>query len=847
MNNANILNGAKEMKSKNTNHFSDTSRILWVGISIALIFWIVESIIHVYIFDKGNLISHIFTLDLHEIWMRLLVSSILIIFSVYMQRVSKKIKLVNEELNQIFNTTAVGMCVIDKDFNVTRINKTFSLLSGVSEAEAIGEKCYDVFHGPMCNTPSCPLTRIMGGIKRIECDVKKERRDGIIIPCMLTVIPFRGLNGKIIGIVEDFRDITERKRANEALRESEEHLRTLQDNVPIGIFRSTPKGKIISVNPAFITMFGYDSEEELMAIPAVDLYLVSKQREKLLYLLVKKGKATNFEVHLKRKDGSTFWGSLNIKAITNEEGKIMYQDGILEDITKRKQSAEAIHQAKQEWERIFDSFPDLITILDKKHTILRVNKAMADRLGTIPEKVIGQTCYKISHGTNKPPTHCAYVKMLKDGQVYTEVIHEKHLCGDFLVTVSPLYDPNGRLIGAIHAARDITGHKRMEEELKKAQRLESLGLLAGGIAHDFNNIISGILVNIGVAKIETKKEESVIRRLIEVENALSRARNLIQQLLTFSKGGEPTKTLSSISRLIRDTAGFILSGSNIKCTFTLPDNLWAIKINEGHISQVIQNLVINAMQAMPEGGVIHIQAENVSIKASKELPLKRGRYVKISVKDPGIGIPQSYMNKIFDPFFTTKQKGSGLGLSTAYSIIKNHNGLITAESELGKGTTFYIFLPASLEKTKKKGKQTQEMAAGKGKILFMDDDDIVLNVTKELLRGIGYTVELAKDGEEAIKRYKKALQSGQSFDVVILDLIVRGGLGGLETLRELQKIDPKVKAIVSSGYSTDPVIANYKEYGFVNSIAKPYKAEKLSIIIQEAIKGSNDNNMEDSV
>jgi len=847
MNNATNPNGVKAIKSKNTIHLPDTSRIPFIGISIALIFWIVESIIHAYIFDKGNLISHIFSLDLHETWMRLLVSSILIIFGVYMQRVSKKIKLVNKELNQIFNTAAGGMRVIDKDFNVLRINETFSLLSGVSKEEAIGEKCYNVFHGSMCNTPSCPLTRIIGGIKRIECDVKKERKDGTIIPCMLIATPFRGPDGKIIGIVEDFREITERKRADEILRKSKDRLRTPQDNIPVGIFRLTPKGEIISVNPAFIKMFGYDSEEELMAHPADDLYLVPKQREKLLDLLVEKGKATNFEVHLKRKDGSTFWGSLNIKAIIDEEGKIIYQDGILEDITKRKQSTEAILQAKQEWEQTFDSFPDLITILDNKHTILRVNKAMADRLGTIPEKVVGQACYKISHGKNKPPTYCAHAKMLKDGQVHTEIIHEKHLCGDFLVTVSPLYDPNGRVKGAVHAARDITQYKRMEEELKKAQRLESLGLLAGGIAHDFNNILSAISVNISLAKMNAQNIDGVLGSLIDAENALSRAKDLTQQLLTFSKGGKPTKTVTSINRLIRDTAGFVLSGSNIRCAFTIPNNLWAIKMNEGHISQVIQNLVINAMQAMPEGGVVHIQAENVSNKASRELPLKGGRYVKISVNDSGIGIPQSYMDKIFDPFFTTKQKGSGLGLSTAYSIIKNYNGLITVESELGKGSTFYIFLPASLKKTEKKGIEAQKMASGKGKILFMDDEDIVLEVTKELLLGIGYTVELAKDGEEAIKRYKKALQSGQSFDVVILDLIVRDGLGGLETLRELQKIDPEVKAVVSSGYSTDPVIANYKEYGFVNSIAKPYKAEELSIILQEAIKGSNDNNIEDPV
>jgi CheY-like chemotaxis protein len=308
--------------------------------------------------------------------------------------------------------------------------------------------------------------------------------------------------------------------------------------------------------------------------------------------------------------------------------------------------------------------------------------------------------------------------------------------------------------------------------------------------------------------------------------------------LTFSKGGAPIMSPASIDTLLSDTADFALSGSNVKCESMCPDDLWDVEIDEGQVSQVIQNLIINAAQAMPEGGVVRIGAENVLIEAGNALPLKEGRYIRITINDRGIGIPRHHLDKIFDPFFTTKQKGSGLGLSTAYSIIKNHNGLITVDSELGEGTVFYIYLPASEKKKVEKEDHLQKVTAGQGKILVMDDEDIVLEATEEVLREIGYTVEVARDGIEAIDRYEEAMQANQPFDVVILDLIVPGGLGGQETIQRLLEIDPTVKAVVSSGYSTNPVIANHKEYGFAGAITKPFKIKELSTVLQKVMARS---------
>jgi PAS domain S-box-containing protein len=383
--------------------------------------------------------------------------------------------------------------------------------------------------------------------------------------------------------------------------------------------------------------------------------------------------------------------------------------------------------------------------------------------------------------------------------------------------------------------RDITERKQIEREVRRNQNLESIGVLAGGIAHDFNNILTIILGNITLSKMYANPEDKVYQRLVEAEKGAMRAKDLTQQLLTFSKGGAPVKETASIAEFIKESAAFVLSGSNVRCEFSIPDDLWAVEIDKGQMNQVFNNLVMNADQAMPEGGIINIKAENITITSADLLPLQKGRYIKIIFEDHGIGISAHHLDKIFDPYFTTKAKGSGLGLTSAYSIIKNHNGLITAESELGVGTTFYIYLPASKKIVVKKESETGKTLFGKGKILIMDDEEFIRKVAGEMLKSIGYSVEFAMDGTEAIELYKKALKSAEPFAAVIMDLTIPGGMGGKEAIRELLKIDPEIKAIVSSGYSNDPIMSDCKKYGFVDSIAKPYKISELGKVLKGII------------
>ena len=387
----------------------------------------------------------------------------------------------------------------------------------------------------------------------------------------------------------------------------------------------------------------------------------------------------------------------------------------------------------------------------------------------------------------------------------------------------------------ITSVRDITERKKRDEEFIRACKLKSLSTLAGGIAHDFNNLLTGILGNASIAKTFVNPGDKLHKIMTDLENTSLRAKDLTQQLLTFAKGGAPVKKTVSIAKLLRDSATLVLSGSNVKCDFAIANNLWPAEVDEGQIAQVIHNLIINARQAMPDGGTIQVSAENFALSAENNPFIKNGKYVKITVKDTGVGIQEEHLPKIFDPYFTTKEEGSGLGLATAYSIIKNHAGYIMAESAAGVGTTFYIHLPASKKEIGRVETVEEKLVSGKEKILVMDDDDIIRDVAGKMLTKLGYEVDFARDGSEAIELYKKSKNSGRPFDVVIIDLTIPGGMGGRETMQKLLEVDPHVKAIVSSGYSDDAVMSNYTNYNFKGVIAKPYRIEELSKTVRSVL------------
>jgi signal transduction histidine kinase/CheY-like chemotaxis protein len=403
----------------------------------------------------------------------------------------------------------------------------------------------------------------------------------------------------------------------------------------------------------------------------------------------------------------------------------------------------------------------------------------------------------------------------------------------------PVREANSELIGTVLVLRDVTVRQRFEQELQRASRLESVGILAGGIAHDFNNILTAIMGNVTLALLDAEALSKTERYLREAERATLRARDLTQQLLTFAKGGDPVRAAVLLPEIITEAAQFVLHGSRVKCEFDLPANLWPANADKGQIGQVVQNLVINAIQAMPEGGTIRISAQNETVTIDSHKSLVPGDYVHLIVTDTGTGIRAEHLAKIFDPYFTTKQQGSGLGLTTAYSIIRKHNGHIEVESELGRGTIFNIWLPALHEQQLDLPEQQKETTSPlKGRVLFMDDEEPIILMASTLLQRLGFEVEVTRDGAETVQKFETAHAAGRPFDLVVMDLTVPGGIGGREAIEQLRRIDPGVKAIVSSGYSSDPVLANYRAYGFRGMVAKPYKIEDFTRVLREVMRGS---------
>ncbi len=479
-----------------------------------------------------------------------------------------------------------------------------------------------------------------------------------------------------------------------------------------------------------------------------------------------------------------------------------------------------------------------IMATDLDYRIIFYNPACEGIFGYKAEKVIGRSAVDlhVKKHADIRGFFSAIETVKKGGEFQRQLELELNGRRIFLeAKISGIVDKEGKLMGYVMMARDVTSQKRMEEDLLKAHKLESIALFAGGIAHDFNNLLTAVLGNVSLAKIMAEDQEDLCKRLSEAEKALLKAKDLTQKLLTFASGGAPVKKVVSLVETLRETADFIMSGSNIRCEYVFDDELMAVEVDRGQINQVVTNLLINAMQAMPEGGKIIIKATNTTIKPQDNMSLPAGRYVKISITDQGIGIPRQYLSKIFDPYFTTKQKGSGLGLAICHSIIHGHGGMITVDSEIGKGTSFHVYLPGSDKKVIANKDADVNLKKQGGRVLIMDDEEIILDVAGEILKFLGYEPAVARDGAEAIEIYKEAMAAGTPFDAVIFDLTVPGGMGGAATLKRLLELDPNVTAIVSSGYSNDPVMANYKDYGFKGIVSKPYQIEELGQVLEKCL------------
>lgn len=502
---------------------------------------------------------------------------------------------------------------------------------------------------------------------------------------------------------------------------------------------------------------------------------------------------------------------------------------------------QTLEDERQRYQELFDFAPDGYLVTDMEGIILDANRSAISFINVNRLSLIGKPlAIFVSHEQQTFRSRLAEMK--KETAVQIEnwelnMLSGKRLPFPVSITVGKVSSSRGGNAELRWLLRDITKRKQMEEELQKADKLESVGVLAGGIAHDLNNFLTVILGNLSLVKRCTQEDLKATRYLQYMEEAIRQTGNLTWQLLTFASGGNPLTKAVSLSKLIEEDSTFALSGSNTRCDLYLTEDLPSVEIDWGQITQVITNLLINADQAMLHGGTIKIRAEELTVFGETDnLPLQPGNYVALSITDEGPGIASKILSKIFDPYFTTKEQGSGLGLTICYSIVKKHGGHISVQSVEGKGTSFTIYLPVSSVQAEKEVDE-DELIMGVGKVLLMEDEESVRQTANEMLIFLGYDVELAGDGAEAVKLYKEAFLSDRPFDVVITDLTVRGGMGGKMAVSELIKVDPKVKAIVSSGYSSDS-FSDYKTYGFCNVIAKPYRLQELGKVMSSVVHGS---------
>ena len=638
----------------------------------------------------------------------------------------------------------------------------------------------------------------------------------------------------------------------------ETRINSIIENILDGMITVDAQGVICSMNPAAEKMFGcidnemvghnftklvpktYGPEPELQQIPVAwdDL--------------ARSTGMTTMAVGRTRRH-ATFPIEISLSEMMVDGRKLFV--AMIRDVTERKRFEQQIDKEKESLAVTLRSIGDGVITTDVQGKIIMINNAAEGLTGWPSAEAIGQPLKSVF---NVAIDLAAQAKAQRSGyrneaqsilltlpENATLVARDgsEHVIEQ---VASPIRDGKNEVAGVVLVFRDITERQRNEAERRKAETLEQLGLLAGGIAHDFNNLLTAIIGNISLASLLLPPNDEMATRLNDAKNASMRARDLAQQLLTFARGGAPIKKTASIGRLIQDTVSFSLRGTHSRSEFTFGADLWAAEIDPGQISQVIANLVVNADQAMPNGGTLRVHCDNF-IYNSDTTPvipdLLPGDYIRVAIRDEGVGIPENYLKRIFDPYFTTKEKGTGLGLATTYSIVKNHNGLITVDSTVHFGSTFTLYLPAlrNQQMEAEPPRTINPVIAGTGRVLIVDDEEAIRALVEYTLSHLGYEVTEAETALDGVNIYREKLEAGERFDAVILDLTLPGGMGGKEALKRLIEIDPTVNAIVSSGYAMDSTMSRYQDFGFRGVIAKPYEASELGKTVHEVIESSRVN------
>jgi PAS domain S-box-containing protein len=746
-----------------------------------------------------------------------------------------------ERFRSMTSSAMSGIVMIDHEGRITFCNSAAERIFGWSEAEALGKDVHELL-APQCYREMAKAAFPQfcetgtGAVVGKHLELVALRKDGEEFPIDLALSSIR-LQGRwnAIGIIND---ISDRKQVEDDLQEQLHFLQELIDAIPSPIFFKNTSCVYLGCNKAFEGFLGLKKHEimgktvyDISPGDLADIYHASDTE------LLNSGGVQVYESSARAVNGTMQDVIFNKAVFTRKDGTPGGIVGVILDITERKRMENALRESEDRFRRTFDQSPIGAAIVSLDYRFLRVNAEWCRVTGYTEEELLALRLSEISHPEDLESDLRMKTRLI-DGEIDTFQMDKRYVRKDgrtiwARLSVCLMKDGSGKPLYFLPMMEDVTERKKLEEEVLKSRKLESLGVLAGGIAHDFNNLLTGILGNISLAKMYSEPDGKICRRLDEAEKATERARDLTFQLLTFSKGGTPIRKTCSIRQIIMDSATFALTGSNVRSTFEIPDDIPPVEVDGGQISQVIHNLIINAAQAMPEGGDIRVSAE---IAAACPWRVQTGgRWVKVSLEDQGTGIPEEHLERIFDPYFTTKPKGSGLGLATVYSIIRNHGGHIEVESKVGEGTTFHLYLPASETSHPSEEKREPSIVPGSGRVLVMDDEEIVREVAAELLSAIGYSVEVCCDGVQMLNLYRKAKEQGEAFSVVIMDLTIPGRMGGKEAMSHLLELDPEALGIVSSGYNNDPILASYRNFGFSGVVAKPFTVHELAKVLQAVL------------
>ena len=853
-------------------------KVIALSVAAGLLLWILDAFIDAFLFNHKPFPKSIFVMSKQEIYFRCFMMLSLFFFGVMISRILSKNWKIEARYKNLVELSSDIIYTSDKQGNQTFMNDAAFSMLGYSPDEVIGRPFTELLH-PDDREKALQKREEMArlNVDAVNFENRYVTKSGKTITVLHNVRALRDKNGKFAGTQGIARDITlrqlteaELKSAMAKIEEEKARSESILAAIGDGISIVDRNFSIVYQNHAHRKMVGGDRTGQYCykaysdsASICIGCPVVASYKDGGIHTLEK----------IVARNGETRTLEIKASPLIDITGKTVAGIETVRDITERKKADEMLKLLSEAIEEAMDG----IQIVDLNGTIVYSNKAVQDIYGFTPDELLGKNVGEMN-ADREFAGQVILPGIREKGRWNGElmVVHKDGRTFPIWLSTALVKDNNGDPIAMVGIIRDITDRKQaeevmdrhreqlvelveertaeltktneklrkeiadreqMEEELLKAQKLESVSILAGGIAHDFNNLLSSILGNIGLAMLDIDPAHHAFKQLSGAEKASLRAQDLTRQLLTFSKGGAPIKKLTNIGELVKDSASFALRGSRVNYEFSIDADLKLVEVDEGQMSQVVHNLVINADHAMPEGGTIAIRCRNITDRAHGALPLREEGYVCISVEDCGVGVPKEHLTKIFDPYFTTKQKGSGLGLATTYSIVKKHGGRITVESALGKGTTFHVYLPASRQSKLPEKAEEGAVRPGTGTILVMDDEAEVRETTGNVLTRLGYNVVFASDGGEAVELYRQARDEGRVFDLVIMDLTVPGGLGGKEALKKLRDLDPNVKAIVSSGYSNDPIMADFRKHGFNGVVTKPYRIKELSDEVHRVITG----------